>query len=84
MYPSFLLLHISSDDDNRIVLKPLSGSTDCQSDYINASYVDVRNIYMLTIFIENSMIIIIISQLFVFQGYDKIHKFIACQGKHYI
>ena len=31
--------HISSDDDNRIVLKPLS---DCQNDYINASYVDVR------------------------------------------
>ena len=30
---------ISSDDDNRIVLKPLG---DCQNDYINASYVDVR------------------------------------------
>ena len=31
--------HISSDDDNRIVLKPIG---DCQNDYINASYVDVR------------------------------------------
>ena len=28
--------------------------------------------------------IIVIFQLFVFQGYEKIHKFIACQGKHSI
>ena len=32
-----------TDDDNRIVLQPLSGSSDCQTDYINASYVDVCN-----------------------------------------
>ena len=30
-----------SDDDNRIVLQPLSGCSDCQKDYINASFVDV-------------------------------------------
>ena len=30
-----------TDDDNRIVLQPISGREDCQSDYINACYVDV-------------------------------------------
>ena len=30
-----------SDDDNRIVLKPLADVSDCQRDYINACYVDV-------------------------------------------
>ncbi len=30
-----------ADDDNRIVLQPMSGQEDCQSDYINACYVDV-------------------------------------------
>ena len=29
------------DDDNRIILQPLSGCADCSRDYINASYVDV-------------------------------------------
>ena len=31
-----------SDDVNRIILKPLTGVSDCQRDYINACYVDVR------------------------------------------
>ena len=43
--PSFFLLHFikcyCTDDDNRIVLQSLSGCSDCQKDYINASYVDV-------------------------------------------
>ena len=30
-----------SDDDNRIVLKPIGDLSDCQRDYINASYIDV-------------------------------------------
>ena len=31
-----------TDDSNRVVLKPLEGHDNYQSDYINASYVDVR------------------------------------------
>ena len=34
-------LLLFSDDDNRIALKSLPGSDDCQRDYINACYVDV-------------------------------------------
>ena len=30
-----------SDDDNRIILKPIGDLSDCQHDYINASYIDV-------------------------------------------
>ena len=30
------------DDDNRIVLQPIDGHPDCQHEYINASYIDVR------------------------------------------
>ncbi len=36
-----LTMTTHADDDNRIVLQPLSGQEDCQSDYINACYVDV-------------------------------------------
>ena len=31
------------DDDNRIVLQPIDGHPDFQHEYINASYIDVRN-----------------------------------------
>ena len=34
-----LCVFLIIDDDNRIVLQPVAG---CQSDYINASYIDVR------------------------------------------
>ena len=34
-----------TDDDNRVVLRPLEGHEDCQSDYINASYVDVSHLF---------------------------------------
>ena len=36
-----LPLFVAADDDHRAILKPLPGHPDCQSDYINASYVDV-------------------------------------------
>ena len=39
---NFLLMALSADDDNRIALKPLPDVSDCQRDYINACYVDVR------------------------------------------
>ena len=31
---------VSTDDDNRIILKPIPG-TECQNDYVNASYIEV-------------------------------------------
>ena len=37
------------DDDNRIVLQPIDGHPDCQHDYINASYIDVRNVHLCTV-----------------------------------
>ena len=35
----------STDDDHHVLLRPLEGHEDCQSDYINASYVNVRANY---------------------------------------
>ena len=32
---------ICLDDDNRIVLQPTEGRSDCQNDYINACYINV-------------------------------------------
>ena len=37
MYVSICVL----DDDHRVKLRPLPDHQDCQTDYINASYVDV-------------------------------------------
>ena len=43
------------DDDNRIILKSLTGRPDCQNDYINASYIEVcvtvENIHMCYLYI---------------------------------
>ena len=30
------------DDDHRVVLESISDSVDCEHDYINATYIDVR------------------------------------------
>ena len=79
-----------TDDDNRIVLQPLSGSSDCQKDYINASYVDVCAFIILHVYIQklNGCVcctklcwLLSFSILASSQGYEKQHKFIACQGK---
>ena len=40
-YPHYMLLTSSVDDNNRIVLRPIEGHSDCQRDFINASYIDV-------------------------------------------
>ena len=37
----FKFLYLT-DDDNRIVLKSIPEAADCQGDYINACYIDVR------------------------------------------
>ena len=31
------------DDGHRVILKFISGGVDCDHDYINATYIDVRN-----------------------------------------
>ena len=35
----------STDDNNRIILRPLEGHPDCKRDFINACYIDVCYIY---------------------------------------
>ena len=50
-----------TDDDNRVVLRPLEGHEDCQSDYVNASYVDVSHCGT-----SNNCIIIIVGILGIF------------------
>ena len=42
LHNQFLHNNNNTDDDNRIVLKSLPEATDCQGDYINACYIDVR------------------------------------------
>ena len=41
------------DDDNRIILTPLTGRPDCQNGYINASYIEVsvivENIHIISV-----------------------------------
>ncbi len=49
VHTSLLCIHMDThlhfwfpaDDDNLIILDPIPGQEDCQSDYINACYVDV-------------------------------------------
>ena len=37
------------DDDHRVVLKSISDGVDCEHDYMNASYIDVRALKILEI-----------------------------------
>ena len=40
---------VGTDDGHRVVLKSISDGVDCEHDYINATYIDVRslkNMYM--------------------------------------
>ena len=34
--------YYSTDDDHRVVLKSISDGVDCEHNYINATYIDVR------------------------------------------
>ena len=37
------LFFLGTDDGHRVVLKPFSDGVDCEHDYINATYIDVRS-----------------------------------------
>ena len=72
----YVCVVVDIDNDNRVCLVPLSGHSDYQTDYINASYVDVgcRKVY-------NKM-----SHTFLLflQGYSTPRKFLATQGNFII
>ena len=36
------MFSLGLDDGHRVILESISGSVDCEHDYINASYIDVR------------------------------------------
>ena len=40
--PTYNTTHIS-DDHNRVILSPLEDYTNCQGDFVNACYIDVRH-----------------------------------------
>ncbi len=84
-----------ADDDNRIVLQPILGQEDCQSDYINACYVDVSVWVCVCVCVcqtwnalcygsELATIVTTVCSspcmFFLFQGYQAPKKFIATQG----
>ena len=46
-----LIIFTLLDDDNRIILTPLTDRPDCQNGYINASYIEVSFIVQLIIII---------------------------------
>ena len=43
IYSSYTIFSLGTDDDHRVVLKSISDGVDCEHDYINATYIDVRN-----------------------------------------
>ena len=65
-----------SDDNNRVVLKPMDGHPDCQRDFINASYIHVSSI-------QHNVLSVCSFEILSthYQGYAKKYKFIACQGE---
>ena len=36
------MFSLGIDDGHRVILESISGGVDCEHDYINASYIDVR------------------------------------------
>ena len=41
------------DDDHRVVLKSISDGVNCEHDYVNASYIDVRDLLCVTLITVN-------------------------------
>ena len=85
-------LWFPADDDNLIILDPIPGQEDCQSDYINACYVDVSvcDLFMITNVIA-TMHVFLCSLCYLqmllpsrLQGFVKRKKFIASQGISFI
>ena len=48
------ILSLGTDDDHRVVLKSISDGVDCEHDYINATYIDVRSLKICTWAVEKS------------------------------
>ena len=69
------ILSLTSDDDNRIILRPIEGHPDCQREFINACYVDVSYIASLSPYTMHMC-------LSLHQGYRLRNKFIATQGNN--
>lgn len=70
------MVHSTSDDDNRVVLKAIiPGCDEYQQDYINASYVDVSFSVQATLALRKSLYVFVHMQ-----GYSKPAAFIATQG----
>ena len=76
-----------ADDDNLIILDPIPGQEDCQSDYINACYVDVSvcDLFMITnvSYVCSSCYLQMLLPSCL-QGFVKRKKFIASQGISFI
>ena len=62
-----------ADDDNRIILRPIRGHSDCQREFINACYIDVSDTFMFALVHTPYT-----------QGYKFENKFIATQGEVFI
>ena len=71
---------MQTDDDNRVIL---SKTEDHESEYINASYVDVsaKHYILLKMIHTSSAMIYILTFSIIVQGYSVPKKFIASQGK---
>ena len=59
------------------MLQPISGEADCQTDYINASYIDVSVLTSTQRFLPSYSHLELLTLL---QGYSVSSKFIASQG----
>ena len=68
------------DDENRIILRPIDGHSDCQRDFINACYVDVCCSPLLVCVLRIYLVCVFYSA-YNLQGYKCRNKFIAAQGK---
>ncbi len=76
-----------ADDDNLIILDPIPGEEDCQSDYINACYVDVSVCDLFMITNVSYVCLLFYLQMLLpsrLQGFVKQNKFIASQGISFI
>ena len=54
------MFFLAIDDGHRVILESISGGVDCEHDYINASYIDVRLLHCKYLLVKISTIQIII------------------------
>ncbi len=73
-----------ADDDNLIILDPIPGQEDCQSDYINACYVDVSVCVCVCVCVWIGALVLMFQCFYCCGHYSYVHVHVAITAMYIV